>query len=231
MKKRKTYPLSERIYLILKARIISWDYPPGYRLIEEDLCEEFNVSRSPIRETLQMLVENGLVTKEPYRGYTVRLPNMEEVHALYDVRIALETYVVEWLARHGIPEEVFQELSQTWQCAMGETPQVTGDFAEKDEAFHERLAECTGNQVLLQYLRSTNERLHFVRMTDITDMNRLRATCEQHLNILECIKQGDVQGACEAMKRNIEGGRQKVDYAFKEALSRAFQNHKHLAER
>ncbi len=229
MKSRKASPLSAEIFTVLKERIICWEYPPGHRFIEEELCEEFGVSRSPIRETLQMLVENGLVTKEPYRGYTVRQPDMEEIHQLYDVRLALETYVVEWLATHGMPAERWTELYRVWQRALQDTPQVLADFAEKDEAFHEALAECTGNRVLLSFLRSANERLHFIRMTDITNVDRLRATCEQHLRILECIQKGDVQGAREAMKLNIEGGRQKVAQAFMEALSRAFLNHSGLS--
>jgi DNA-binding GntR family transcriptional regulator len=225
VKTRKTSPLSAEIFAVLKRRIICWEYPPGHRFIEEELCEEFGVSRSPVREALQMLAENGLVTKEAYRGYTVRLPDMEEVHELYDVRLALETYVVEWLATHGMPEARWTELYTIWQCAAQTTPEVVTDFAEMDEGFHEQLAECTGNRYLLHFLRSTNERLHFIRMTDITDIDRLHATCEQHLHILECIKKGDVQGAREAVRVNIEGGRQKVEHAFKEALSRAFQNH------
>lgn len=225
MRRQKPSPLSAEIFTILKERIICWEYPPGHRFIEEELCEEFGVSRSPIRETLQMLVENGLVIKEAYRGYTVRQPNMEEIHELYDVRLALETYVVEWLATHGMPEARWTELYNAWQSGLQNPSQVGADFAVMDETFHEALAECTGNRTLLNFLRSANERLHFIRMTDITNADRLQVTCEQHLQILECIRNGDVQGAREAIKTNIEGGRQKVDRAFKEALSRAFQNH------
>ncbi|RCK73827.1 MAG: Transcriptional regulator, GntR family [Anaerolineae bacterium] len=225
MKNHKGTVLSSEIFNVLKERIICWKYPPGYRFLEEELCAEFGVSRSPIRETLQMLAENGLVIKEPHRGYMVRQPDMEEINQLYDIRIALESFVVEWLAIHGMPEEVWEELYTFWQQVLLNTPPLLVDFAEKDEAFHETLAECTGNRILLSYLKSVNERLHFIRMTDITNIDRLRVTCDQHLQVLERIKNGDVQGAQQAIRLNIEGGRQKVAQAYMEALSQAFLNY------
>jgi DNA-binding GntR family transcriptional regulator len=222
--KQKASALSAEVFAALKERIIRWEYLPAHRFTEEELSEEFGVSRSPIREALQMLVENGLVTKEPYRGYTVRQPDLKEIHDLYDVRQALELFAVEWLAGHGMPQSEWAELSHTWQNIAHNLPQNMAHFAESDEAFHEKLAECTGNQALVQYLRNIDERLHFVRLTDITTPERLCATCEQHLKILECVRSGDVRCAREAMRQNIEDGRQNVEQAVKEALARSFQN-------
>ena len=223
MRPQKTPALSAEVFTALKERIILWEYCPAHRFTEEELSEEFGVSRSPIREALQMLVENGLVTKEPYRGYTVRQPDLKEIHDLYDVRQALELFTVEWLSVHGIPETDWMELRKTWQDILQDLPQVTGGYAEKDEAFHEKLAEWTGNLALVQYLRLIDERLHFIRLTDITTSARLQLTCEQHLQILDCVKAGDVRCACEAMRTNIESGRQSVERAVKEALARSYQ--------
>ena len=224
MKTGKASALSMDVFAALKERIIRWEYSPAHRFTEEELCEEFGMSRSPIREALHMLVNNGLVTKKPYRGYTVRQPNLKEIHDLYDVRLALELFVVEWLAAHVVPERDWTELRDNWQHTLQNLPGVMiADFAEKDEAFHQKLAEWTGNQALHQYLININDRLHFIRMTDITTTARLRLTCEQHLSILDCIKNGEFQCARESMRLNIEGGRQKVDQAVKEVLARSLQ--------
>lgn len=224
MKDQKAPTLSTEVFSTLKERIIHWDYSPAHRFKEEELCDEFGVSRSPIREALQMLVENGLVTKESHRGYAVRQPDAREIHDLYDVRLALELFIVEWLSTHGMPETDRAELHHTWEAIFKELPHVTADFAKNDEAFHEKLAECTGNLAIIHYLHNVNERLHFIRMTDITTLDRLCSTCEQHLQILACIQKGDVENARQAMRMNIDGGRQKVEEAFKEALARSFHN-------
>src|SRR3954469_2727411 len=90
---------SDEIFGVLKARIIRWQYPPGYRLTEDTLCNEFGVSRIPVREALHMLVENALADRVPHRGCTVKQLNLEEIHELYEMRLALELYAVEQLAR------------------------------------------------------------------------------------------------------------------------------------
>ena len=92
MTARKTSALSTQVFIALKERLIHWEYSPAHRFTEEELCAEFGVSRSPVREALHMLVENGLVHKEPHRGYTVRQPDLKEIHDLYDVRQALERW-------------------------------------------------------------------------------------------------------------------------------------------
>lgn len=221
--KSKPSSLSTDIFTSLKERIIHWEYPPAHRFTEEELCDEFGVSRSPVREALQMLVENGLVMKEAYRGYTVRQPDLEEIHDLYDVRLALELFVVETLTLNGMPESAWQQQRETWQNILDHLPQSTADFAANDESFHEGLAALTGNQALVQYLRNIDERLHFVRTTDITTPERLVETCQQHLIILDCIKSGEVGQAREAIRQNIENGRKKVEVAVREVLVRSFQ--------
>jgi DNA-binding GntR family transcriptional regulator len=59
-------------------------------------------------------------------------------------------------------------------------------------------------------------------MTDITTSQRLRETCEQHMRILECIKEKDIECARQALQNNIEDGRHNVEHAIKEALARAY---------
>ena len=222
MKSKASPNLSGDVFVALKDRIIRWHYPPGYRFTEEGLCEEFGVSRSPVCEALRMLVENGLVDKEPHKGYTVKQPDMREIHELYEVRLALELHVVELLTKTGIPDSERQRLHTVWHSILDEIPDNVNEFAQKDEEFHETLAGFTNNKSLIQHLRGIDERLHFIRMMDITTTERLQATCEQHLRILECIKEGNVDCAREALAMNIQVGRENVEQAVKTALAKAY---------
>ena len=226
MSKQRSLNLSTDVFSVLKERIIRWEYAPGHRFTEEGLCEEFGVSRSPVREALRMLVENKLVDKTPHKGYSVKQLDMHEIHELYDVRMALETFVIERLTRSDYPESEWKELYRTWQSLKKATITNSLDFAKMDESFHERLAIWTGNHTLLQQIRSIDERLHFIRMTDITTSQRLRETCEQHLRILDCIKEKNIECARQALQNNIEGGRENVEHAIKEALARAYLSSK-----
>ena len=215
--------LSAEVFGVIKERIIRWQYPPGHRFTEQELCEEFEVSRSPVREALRMLVENGLVDKVPHRGYHVKQPNSTEIHELYDVRLALESFIVERIARLGLPAGEVDRLREIWEGHLARLPDMGPDAAGADEQFHETLARATGNKTLLDMLRGINERLRFVRMTDITTPERLRATCLQHLEILDQIAANDVAGARAALNRNVEQGREHVKSAFLQALAQAHQ--------
>lgn len=222
MKEQHSPNLSTDVFSVLKERIIRWEYAPGHRFTEEGLCEEFGVSRSPVREALRMLVENNLVDKAPHKGYSVKQLDMQEIHELYEVRMALETFVIERLASSEYPEKDWKELYRTWQNLRKAAMTDSADFAKLDEEFHERLAIWTGNRTLLQQIRSIDERLYFIRVTDITTPARLRETCEQHLRILDCIKEKNIECAREALQLNIEDGRKNVEHAIKEALARAY---------
>lgn len=222
MKEQHSPNLSTDVFSVLKERIIRWEYAPGHRFTEEGLCEEFGISRSPVREALRMLVENRLVEKAPHKGYSVKQLDMQEIHELYDVRMALETFVIERLTQSDYPEKDWKELYRTWQNLREAAITDSADFAKMDEEFHERLAIWTGNRTLLQQIRSIDERLYFIRVTDITTTERLLKTCEQHLRILNCIKEKNIECAREALQLNIEDGRKNVEHAIKEALARAY---------
>ena len=213
------------IFTALKRRIIRWEYPPGYRFTEEEICKEFGVSRSPVRETLRMLEEHGLVEKVPYRGCTVKQPDVQAINELYDVRAILELAVVEQLAMAPQPPDLLKACAQRWDelARVSVYAQVESlDLAQEDREFHEGLARATGNRTLFDMLGTVNERLHFMRMFDITTVERLWDTCSQHLRIVGSIGVGDAAAAKYAMQLNIEGARQHVKNAIKEALARAY---------
>ena len=217
--------LGTQVFHGLKDRIIRWVYPPGHRLTEEDLCQEFGVSRAPVREALRMLAENGLVEKTPHRGCTVKLPDLTEVHDLYDVRLALELFVVRQLAERGMAEEPWQRLYGLWRDLLDASATralAAEQLAAEDEAFHEALAQATGNRLLFDQLRQIDERLLFTRRNDITTPERLRITCRQHLHLLECIRAGDGAAAQQALYTNVEFGRSNVERALKDALAQAY---------
>jgi DNA-binding GntR family transcriptional regulator len=219
-------PLAVELYATLKSRILRWEYPPGHRFTEDLLCKEFGVSRSPVRETMRMLEEQGLVDKVPYRGCTVKQLNLQEMVDLYNVRLILELAAIEQVAsERRLDAAPAAELQETWQALARVTSYAEVDgaqLADADRAFHEALTAATGNQTLLDMLRTINDRLHFIRMTDITTVERLWDTCHQHLRILAAVIAGDPTQAREAMHANIDGARAHVHTGIKEAVARAY---------
>jgi DNA-binding GntR family transcriptional regulator len=185
------------------------------------LCAEFKVSRSPVREALQMLADRRLIEKTPRQGYVVRQLNLTEIHELYDLRLVLETYVMEQVCKTGMDEDALAALEQRWTQVYEALPEMIADPVTVDENFHQVLALAVGNRAIVEMLGNIDARIRFVRMFDITNAARLKATCVQHLDILEAIGRRDVGKAVDVLRRNVEGGRIQAENAVKEALASA----------
>jgi DNA-binding GntR family transcriptional regulator len=219
---KKASSFSAPLIATLKERIIGWQYPPEYRLTEDGLCREFGVSRSPVREALRVLATTGFVRRTDSGGYVVRQVSVKEVEEMYEVRMALELYTVEALATRGAPPDGLAALAKTWKEISRQPKRTVEDLAALDAHFHEGLAKLLGNQTLVRQIEAINERLYLFRTIDFATAKRVQGTCTQHLAILDRIAARDAAGAREALRQNIEDGRNIVGNSIKEALARAY---------
>jgi DNA-binding GntR family transcriptional regulator len=92
-----------------------------------------------------------------------------------------------------------------------------------DAEFHQTFARAAGNQTMPSMLKNIDDRIRFVRVFDITNAERLKTTCLEHLEILDAVSRREPYKAIAVLRRNLEGGRDKVDQALKDALARAHE--------
>ncbi|GAB6036656.1 GntR family transcriptional regulator [Fundidesulfovibrio butyratiphilus] len=215
--KRKN--LGHEVFETLKLRILNWEYPPGRRLIEEELCQEFGVSRSPVREALGRLAAYGLVEYEPHKGCQVKQLELRTIKDLYQVRLALELWVAERLAQDPDVLPALARLRADWTAPRHRSVE---QWAELDRQFHEGLARAAGNAVLVSQLEAVNERLTVLRPFDFSVEERAVSTCAQHLDVLDRIAAGDPEGARRAIRVNIEDSLGNVERVVGEFLAKAY---------
>jgi DNA-binding GntR family transcriptional regulator len=218
--------LAVQVLAKLRERILAWHYPPGHHLGEQALCEEFNASRIPVREALRALAEQGLVDKVPNMGCYVKQLNVKETQQLYDMRLALELFVMEALIQRGVPPDLLAAERAYWEplLALRANDPVDGDeLVRADERFHFRLAEALGNTPILDALDEINARLRFVRLVVITTTHRVAETAGEHLAILDALERKDVESARKSLRQNLNHARNKVELAIASALMRAHQ--------
>lgn len=208
----------------LRRRIVAWQYPPHFQLIEESLAQEFGMSRSPIRQALTHLAAEGLVERLPRRGFRVRQMQLRDVEELYEFRLALELQVVQGLAHKGLPQEELFRLQAMWQNPEALEKQPLGELALLDEAFHAGLAAAYGNQLLLKHLVIINERLLAFREIDFEQNARVEDTCEEHGRILHAIVSRNAGQACELLKHNIHSGLGSVENTIIQLVARSYLN-------
>ena len=223
-KHRAASPLTRRVIQEIRDRILSWRYPPGRHLGERELCEEFSASRIPVREALNTLAEQGLVDRVPNQGCYVRQPNLRDVHELYDLRLALELFVIERLSRAGLPAAWESEQRAHWERLLdirADAVVRSEELVRADEAFHLGLARALDNAHIAEALEAVLDRIRFVRMAVPTTPHRVQATAGEHLEIMAAIGRKDTEGARRALWRNVNEARNKVESALTQALAGA----------
>jgi DNA-binding GntR family transcriptional regulator len=161
--------LSDALFTEVLNRIVSGQYPPGQMISEKELCQEFQVSRSPFREAIRKLEEMRMVEVIPRFGTFVSKIDLEEVTAAYEVRLYMEVAAAGLAAERRTPKQLraFKELTSE---AAGYGDGM--EWATKrylDQRFHEIIWEASHNQIMVESLRNLKMicmRLNTARLSD-----------------------------------------------------------------
>lgn len=210
------------IYERLRRAIVDFELAPGARITETELAEIFGISRTPVREALHRLENEGLISIRPKQGCFVRDVDIHQISNYYDVRIALEVMAVE-LACKNMPDEVIAQLSDTWNPAN--RPKRFKNLDEikvLEEVFHAMIAEYSGNPVLASYLKDVNDHIRSVRRLGFPDEKSIVETYAEHYRICKLLKKRDARAAREEMIRHI---RKSQGIARSVTLSQLQQQH------
>lgn len=195
---------AQGIYLKLRNLILNFEIQPNSRLTETELATYFKVSRTPIREALQRLEAEELISIRPKQGCFVRSMDFDEFTDYYQIRVSLEMLSLE-TACVNMPDEALEKLCAVWEknVSIGD-PGNAERIANLDEAFHIELAEGGGNRVLVKMLGDINNRIRIVRRLDFTDQERISKTYEEHYEILQSLLKRDVLTAKNNMVDHIK---------------------------
>ena len=164
-------PLKDLVYLELKHKILTGEIVSQTRLMEIDLSEKMNVSRTPIREAIKRLADDGLVKVEPRRGAYVANISIKDMLDVFEVREDLEGFVAK-LAAERITEDEKEELkniSAEYEAALNQGNKER--IIELDEKFHNFIVSCSGNETLselVNYVQELSLRFRYLYYNDFS---------------------------------------------------------------
>ena len=146
--------LTDQVYAVIHAAILSGDLPAGSRLKVRDLAEQVGTSVMPVREAIRRLEETGLAEREPHKGAVVKSLTFEELIHVYDVRRLLETEAARLGSENVTPEDCdrMQSEYELMRKAIDERQVIA--LLDHDEAMLAILYEAAGNPVLLQMIKA-----------------------------------------------------------------------------
>ena len=148
--------LADGVYQRLRSAIVRGELRPNERLVEADLADWLEVSRTPVRECLQRLVTERLVANRR-RGWVVLDHSIEDIREIYEVRAALEGYAAQLAARQASADQVERIMT-----LAGIDPATYADpprrgFVEYNQQFHDTVVEACGNSRLAEAIRRSRE--------------------------------------------------------------------------
>ena len=188
-------PLKDLVYLELKHKILTGEIVAQTRLMEIDLSEKMNVSRTPIREAIKRLADDGLVKVEPRRGAYVANISIKDMLDVFEVREDMEGFAAK-LAAERITEDQKKELSAIafeYEDALKSGNKET--IIELDEKFHNYIVACCGNETLSELVKYVQELSLRFRYLYYNDFSLYETTAEQHNRIVDAINNGRAEEA------------------------------------
>jgi DNA-binding GntR family transcriptional regulator len=196
--------LRDQVYEIVKRMIVLQEIAPGGKINEEDLAERIGVSRTPIRETLCRLDNEGIVKIVPRRGAFVVKQSQETVIEILQVREVLEGLVAR-LASENMDERMLRRLRRALEDISG-TPddeEHLTKYTRADIEFHAILLECARNRMLQSMMAVVNAHLQIIRLRTVVLPGRAKRTVEEHHEILKAIDGRDAPAAEALMRRHV----------------------------
>jgi DNA-binding GntR family transcriptional regulator len=196
--------LREAAYERIKDAIRHGVLQPGEPLSETRLSHWLGISRTPVREALQTLAQQGLVQIIPGRAVTVAAPSMEDTFSAIHVRSILEPVVVR-LAAEAISAA---ELEKLWQALDAMEAAVTANeraaWSQADTHYHEIISAACPNQLLGELALQIRNRVSFIAVDAKTSPERLAACTAEHRAIVEHMAARNTQAAEQAMRDHIQ---------------------------
>ena len=194
---------TERIVDSITEAIVARRLMPGTKLAEQKLADVFKVSRTLVRQALNQLSRDRLVTLEPARGAFVAMPSVEEAHQVFELRQMLEAALIKRLCSR-INDRQIAELRthlKAEQAAVARTdvPGRTRLLAD----FHVVLAQMLGNQVLAQMLGDLLSRSSLISLM-YQSSHSAEASLAEHVAIVDALEQRDVRAAVRLTTAHLD---------------------------
>ena len=210
-KTRAVENLSARVYNQIKNLILCNEIMPGQKLHHQQLSERLGVSRTPVREALTRLVQEGYVSFLPNRGFTCKEIRMQEAEELYELREALEAFAVE-RAVANLTDAALDGLREKMNTYGRDVKnRFTRDRLVFDQDVHLEIARLAGNETLTRTLSHVFERIVLKRRTDgLYDPARGLAAHQEHLHLLDAMERRDGAAAVTIVRSHIHAGKQNV---------------------
>lgn len=206
-------PLREVVFLTLRKAILRGELHPGERLMEISLANKLGVSRTPIREAIRMLENEGLVVMKPRRGAQVAKITVQELNDVLEVRKSLEILAIlkacERMTEKDIAE--MREAEKNFEKLVEDKNSDLTALAEADVKFHDKIYQGTKNIRLIQILANLREQMYRFRIEYLKDESMRSSLVGEHMNMIDAICNRDSERAVRYIIEHIDNQQKAIN--------------------
>ncbi|MBA2689786.1 MAG: FCD domain-containing protein [Burkholderiales bacterium] len=203
----------------LERLIFNGEIKAGERLNETVLAARFRTSRGPVREALQALGEQGLVSFTRNRGAFIRRVSAEEALELYGIRAALEDQVGRQLAGRLSDEKAATLTTLLHEMDRTIRGHQVGEYYRLNLRFHDLLVQYAGSARLAEIYRRVIKELHLFRLHGLAHGAGLEMSTTEHRAIVEALQSGSASRASKAMRGHVEAALRRLQAALQAAAA------------
>lgn len=190
--------LKQKICAELRKSIIMGHRHPGEKIDVQQLSKEYGTSVTPVREAMQVLSQEGLITIKAHSGYLVTQLTLKQLHDLLELREVLELAAVERAARRARAKHI-EALETVYEGYTGDDDESYARYTAENRRFHYLIAEMTGNMELASMIGQLHDRLaRFMVMRRAG-----KGMQNSHEHIIDALRNGDASAARQAMLEEL----------------------------
>ena len=198
--------LNDQAYQALKDSILRKELAPGERLIDTQLAEHFGISRTPIRDAIRKLSEEGLVVSSEKKGFFVFRPSAQDIAEIFELRQIFDLAAARKLILEILPNDpaAVAQIRESFESISTRDP----SFVKDDESFHETLIRLTGNGKMLTLYGDLETQTRAFRRITSNDPERMRRAKDYHRKIYEGLMHLDLAATEEAIRLHVSYSRE-----------------------
>jgi DNA-binding GntR family transcriptional regulator len=218
--------LYEQTYLALRSAILSGDIAADERLIETQLADQLDVSRTPVREAIRRLQQESLIQMDSDGGlYVVKL-SLDDAIKLYDCRISLERLAVLEACKHATPHHLkkieenlilAESATEAGQSIHGKQTLDSIHLLELSCQFHQLIAKSSGNTWVASLLDQISQKITLIRVQTLKGLDQLVDIDTEHRQIYEAIARRDSAAAEQQMVDHLRSSQTRIVQVFQQA--------------
>jgi DNA-binding GntR family transcriptional regulator len=191
----------------LRSAIMYGSLPPGSQMGEAELAARLGVSRGPLREAMQRLVQEGLLHSEPHRGLFVTTLDSEDVRDIYTARLAVERAACERIIRYHRLEAVAELTAAQARIVAAAAKGDPVELSDADQEFHETLVRVSGSRRLQRMAQTllVEKRMCLTALQDKYPSDT-QALVDEHRGLVDAIEAGDEQLQLSRLEAHMNDG-------------------------